>query len=122
MLKNLLDTYMRCTFQSINWEKSSIFFVNIPNDRQRKIAQILGCGVGSLPTSYLGMPLGSKPLESFWNGIIDRFNKKLIGWKGATLSQVGKCTLVKSTLQNLPSYALNLFGIAVKYADRMEKI
>ena len=82
----------------------------------------MGCGVGSLPANYLAMLLGSKLLKSFWNGIIDRFNKKLASWKGATLSQVGKFTLVKSTLQNLPTYALSLFGILVKHANRMEKI
>lgn len=122
VLKNFLDTYMRGIGQSINWEKSLVFFVNTPNDQERKIAQILGRGVGSLPSSYLVMPLGSKPPESFQNGIIDRFNKKLVGWKGATLTQVGKCIMVKSTLQNLPTYALSLFGILVKYVDRMEKI
>ena len=78
--------------------------------------------MGFLPASYFGMSLGSKPLEYFWNGIIDRFNKKLDGWKGATLSQVGKCTLVKSTLQNLLTYALSIFGILIKHVDRMEKI
>ncbi len=46
----------------------------------------------------------------------------MVGWKGASLSQAKKCLLVKSTLQNLPIYALSLFGILVKFADKMEKI
>ena len=54
--------------------------------------------------------------------MLDRFSKKLAGWKGATLSQAGKCQLVKSILQNLPIYALSLFTISVKFAKRMEKI
>ena len=82
----------------------------------------MGCGVGSLPSTYLGLPLGSSPPESFWNGILDRFNRKMAGWKGVFLSQAGKCLLVKSSLQNLPIYALSLFGIPGKIADRMEKI
>ena len=69
-----------------------------------------------------GISLGLKPLKYFYNGIIDRFNKKLVGWKGAILSQARKCTLVKSNLQNLPTYALSLFGILAKYVDKMEKI
>ena len=103
-------------------EKSSVFFINTPLERQRKIARILGCGIGTLPANYLGLPLGIKPPNSFWNRIIDRFNRKLARWKGATLSHVGKCTLVKSILQNLPIYALSLYGILAKHADRMEKI
>ena len=121
-MKEILDMYTRGSGKLINWDKSSIFFVNTPDDRQRKIARILGCGVGKLPSTYLGLPLGSTPLDSFKNGIMDRFNKKLVGWKRASLSQVGQCQLVKSTLQNLPMYTLSLFGIPVKFAKKMEKI
>jgi hypothetical protein len=38
------------------------------------------------------------------------------------LSQVGKIQLVKATLQNLPTYALSLFGIPIKFAEIMERI
>ena len=78
--------------------------------------------MGKFPSTYLGLPLGMTPLDSFWNGIMDRFSKKLVGWKGASLSQASKFQLVKSTLQNLPMYALSFFVITVKYAKRMEKI
>ncbi len=53
---------------------------------------------------------------------MDSFSKKLVGWKGASLSQVGKSQLVKSTLQNLSIYALSLFVIPWKFVERMEKI
>ncbi len=121
-LKKILDTYSSGTGQLINWNKSSLFFINTSEFRQRKIARILGYGVGSFPSTYLGLPLGSSPPESFWNGILDRFNRKMAGWKGVSLSQAGKCLLVKSSLQNLPIYALSLFGILGKIAERMEKI
>lgn len=89
-IKSLLNNYTRGSGQLINWAKSSVFFINTLETRQRRIASILGCGIGSLLGNYLGLPLGSKPSESFWKGIIDRFNKKLAGWKGSTLSQAGK--------------------------------
>ena len=98
LIKSLLDMYTRGIGQLINWAKSSVYFINTPVDRQRKIASFLGCGVGTLPTSYLGLPLGTKLPDSFWKGLIDRFNKKLAGWKGTTFSQAGKCLLVKATL------------------------
>ena len=99
-----------------------IFFINTLKDRKRKIARILGCEMGSLPSSYLGLPLGSKLPDSFWIDLIDKFSKNLVGWKGAILSQAGKCQLVKATLQNLPMYALSLFGIPVKFFEKMERI
>lgn len=121
-MKDTLDTYSRGSGQLINWDKSSVFFINTSEDRRKKICRILGCHVGKLPSTYLGLPLGMTPLDSFWNGIMERFSKKLAGWKGAILSQAEKYQLVKSILQNLPIYALSLFTILVKYAERMEKI
>lgn len=91
-------------------------------DIQRKMADILGCAIGNLPSIYLGLPMGLKPPNSFWNSLIDKFNRKLAGWKGITLSQAGKIQLVKATLQNLPTYALSLFDILRKHVDQLEKI
>jgi hypothetical protein len=121
-MKDTLDTYSRGSGHLINWDKSSIFFINTPKDKQKKISRILGCQVGKLPSTYLSLPLGMTPPDSFWNSIMDRFSKKLVGWKGVILSQAGKCQLVKSILQNLPIYALSLFTILIKFAERMEKI
>lgn len=89
MFKGLLNTYTMGFSQAINQEKSSVYFINTPMERQRKISCILGSNIGSLLANYLGFPLGTKPSNAFWNNIIDRFNKKLAGWKGATLSQAG---------------------------------
>ena len=65
VMKDLLDMYIRGLVQLINWEKSYVFFIYTPMDKQRKIARILRCGVGKLPSSYLGLPMGTKPLDSF---------------------------------------------------------
>ena len=34
---------------------------------------------------------------------MEKFNKKVVGWKSSSLSQVGKCQLVKSTLEGQDS-------------------
>lgn len=38
------------------------------------------------------------------------------------LSQVEKFQLLQATLQNLPVYALSLFGIPAKFAEALERI
>ena len=44
--------------------------------------------VGFLPMSYLGMPLRAHFKDaSIWNSIIERMEKKLIGWKWLYLSK-----------------------------------
>lgn len=119
-VKDILNTYSNATGQLINWSKSSVFFVNTLDGRQRKIVDILGCNIGTLPSTYLGLPMGDRPPNLFWDKLINMFNRKLAGWKGIILSQVGKVLLIKSTLQNLPTYALSFFSIPSKVADTLE--
>lgn len=79
--------------------KSMIFFLNTPERRAHRIVGILQCYVGSLPSTYLGLPLGANSShDSFWSGLIDKFNAKLAGWKGVLLSQASKLVLIKATL------------------------
>ena len=83
----------------------------------------LYCHVGSLPLHYLGMPLGAsyKALE-IWNPIIEKIERRLVGWQKMYLSKGGRLTLLKSTLSSLPTYYLSLFPIPVSVAKRIECI
>lgn len=121
-LKQAINFYSSASGQLVNWNKSVVFFLNTPILRQHKIAKILGCSIGSFPSSYLGLPLGLKALDSFWEDLINNFSKKLAGWKGNLLSQAGKLTLLKASLQSIPTYALSLFKIPSKYAEAIDKI
>jgi hypothetical protein len=74
-----------------------------------ELANILGCGVASLPTWYLGLPLGPKYKDSnIWNSIIEEMENILAGWKRLYLSKGGRLTLINSTLSNLPAYFVSL--------------
>lgn len=65
----------------VNWGKSSLIPVKDVPQIQR-LASILGCKVESLPTTYLGMPLGSKhKVLEIWDGILEKAEKKLARWK-----------------------------------------
>ncbi|XP_057851799.1 uncharacterized protein LOC131061986 [Cryptomeria japonica] len=121
-LKKALDSYGSTIGQLINWSKSFVYFINTQKRRRTKISNILGCQVGSLPASYLGLPLCHDPLDTFWGALVDKFHKKLSSWKGALLSQAGKVQLLKSTLQSIPLYAISLFRIPAKYAQAIEMI
>ena len=46
------------------------------------LAAELGCGIGSLPTTYLGLPLRAPhKLVRAWDSIEKRFRKRLASWK-----------------------------------------
>ena len=85
----------------INLNKSEIIpighVVNV-----EELASELGCGVGSLPTSYLGLPLGANHKAlGVWDSVEERFQKRLLG-----RFSIG---LIRSTLSSLPIYYLSLF-------------
>jgi hypothetical protein len=106
----------------INLGKSEIGPIGEIEDVER-LAQLLGCQVASLPMTYLGLPLGaSYKVVSIWNGIIEKMEQRLAGWKRMYLSKGGRLTLLKSTLSNLPSYYLPLFPIPVGMANRLDKL
>jgi hypothetical protein len=87
------------------------------------LASILGCRMASLSIKYLGLPLGaSYKNTSIWNGIVEKMERRLAGWKILYLSKGGRLTLIKSTLSNLPTYYLSLFPIPVGVANCIEKL
>ena len=73
--------------------------------------------------TYFGMPLGASHKSPFiWNPILEKFHRKLAGWKRLYLSKGGRLTLLKSTLSSLPTYYLSLFTIPSRVANKLEKI
>ena len=57
------------------------------------LAKILGCRVGALLMTYLGMPLGaSHKSPSIWNPILEKIERKLVRWKKLYLSKGGRLT------------------------------
>ncbi|RVX03319.1 putative ribonuclease H protein [Vitis vinifera] len=88
-----------------------------------RAAAVFGCKVGNLPTNYLGLPLGASHKSCrVWDGVEERFKRKLAMWKKQYLSKGGRLTLIKSTLSNLPIYFMSLFVIPRKVRLRLEKI
>lgn len=121
---------LRCTLRCfeavsglrINLMKSSIFAVGEVINIE-ELAADLGCKVGCLPSSYLGLPLGAKyRSKAIWDPVVERFERRLASWKKVYLSKGGKLTLIHSTLSSLPTYSLSLFTIPSSVAARIEKI
>ena len=88
-----------------------------------ELASDLGCKVGSLPSTYLGMPLGA-PFKSvaIWDGVEERFRKRLAVWKCQYISKGGRVTLIRSTLSNLPIYLMSILQLPRGVRIRLEQI
>ena len=97
----------------INLTKSEFILIGSVED----LALEIGCKVGVLPTTYLGLPLGTPHnLLVAWDGVEERFCKRLAWSKG------GRLILIRSTLSGLPIYLMSLFQISRIVCLRLEKI
>ena len=106
----------------INLDKSSILTVGDVVNLD-VLAYELGCRIGVLPSTYLSLPLGTKRNSlQVWDGVEERFRKKLALWKRHYISKGGILTLIKSTLSNLPIYTMSLFRVPKGVMSILEKI
>ena len=105
----LLMWFEACSGLKINLEKSELILVGRVHDMEGLVLE-LGCKVGGLPSCYLGLPVGA-PFNSLavWDGVEERFRKRLAMWKSQYISKGGRLTLIRSTLSSMPIYFMSLF-------------
>ncbi|XP_042953731.1 uncharacterized protein LOC122290185 [Carya illinoinensis] len=122
VLKALLLCFEVASGLKVNLDKSEMMPIG-GVQRLRHLANTLGCKTGTLPMTYLGLPLGAPSrVVALWDTVIERVEQRLAGWKRMYLSKGGRVTLIKSTLSNLPTYFLFLFPIPARVALRIEKL
>ncbi|RVW34912.1 putative ribonuclease H protein [Vitis vinifera] len=74
----LLMWFEACSGLKVNLEKSELIPVGRVNDIE-DLALELGCKVGGLPSSYLGLPLGASfKSEAVWDCVEERFRKRKV--------------------------------------------
>uniref|UniRef100_A0A2N9FG38 Reverse transcriptase domain-containing protein n=1 Tax=Fagus sylvatica TaxID=28930 RepID=A0A2N9FG38_FAGSY len=121
-LRMVLSCFEVVTGLGVNMGKSELVPVGEVLNLSH-LADILCCRIGSLPMSYLGLPLGASfKAFSIWNPILEKVERRLAGWKKLYLSKGGRLTLLKSTLSSLLTYYLSLFTIPKHVAARIEKL
>ena len=58
------------------------------------LATKLSCRIGSLPSTYLGLPLGAgHKAVTVWDSVEKRMRKRLALWKRSYISKGGRVTL-----------------------------
>jgi hypothetical protein len=112
-LRCLLLCFEAASGLRINLSKSEMVPVGEVGDVE-ELANILECGVASLPLKYLGLPLGAKYKDAhMWNSIIEKMEVRLAGWKRLCLSKGGRLTLINSTLSSVPTF----FSVSLPYSS-----
>nr|KYP48093.1 Transposon TX1 uncharacterized [Cajanus cajan] len=123
-LREILDLYERASGQSINFQKSEIFYSrNTPNsirisiNSELHITEIIGTD------KYLGLPsmIGRKK-KALFNQIKDRIWKRIQSWKGKHLSKAGREVLIKSVAQSIPTYCMGVFLIPTYLGEEIQRM
>ena len=106
----------------INLDKSEILPIGRVENLEA-LALEVGCKVGRLPSSYLGIPLGvNHKFVAVWDGVEERFRKRLVMWKRQFISKGGRITLIRSTFSSMPIYLMSLVRMPRVVSLRLEKI
>jgi len=104
ILKALLNSFALSTGLKVNFQKSMMVPINISHEKLKHLALTFGCSTGSLPFSYLGLPLGStKPRIDDYLPLISRCEKRLVS-TSLFLSQPGRLQITNSVFTALPTF------------------
>ena len=111
-LKFLLMCFENMSGLKINYHKSEVVVLGHPPppEIQNRVANILNCKLGSLPMTYLGLPIADQKLTvEQWSFLVQKLADRVEPWIGRFLSSGGRLILSNSCLASLPMYAMGLF-------------
>ncbi|CAJ2632329.1 unnamed protein product [Trifolium pratense] len=122
-LRAVLVLFETMSGLKVNFNKSMLVGVNIPESWLCEAASILCCKVGKIPFLYLGLQIGGDPRRLvFWEPMLNRLKTRLSGWKSRFLSFGGRLVLLKSVLTSLPVYALSFFKAPSSIISSIESL
>lgn len=76
-LKDLLNTSADSTRLRVNYNKSRMIPINLSDSKAESLARTFDCQLGTLPFTYLGLPMGTtKPRIDDLSPIMDRIERR----------------------------------------------
>ena len=123
-LKDILSSLADSSGLQVNFDESMMVPLNVSEERLDILASTFGCSKGSLPFTYLGLPLGlTKPsVADFWP-LVSKCERRLVAFS-SFLSEAGRLELTNSVLKALPTFAMCTFQLPktiIKHIDKYRK-
>lgn len=123
-LKTLLYNFFESTGLKVNYNKSMMLPINISRERLDLLAKTFGCSKGTLPFTYLGLPLGiTKPKVIDFLPLVNECERRF-GGISSMLNQAGGLQITNAALSSLPTYymcTLELPKSVIKQIDKFRK-
>ncbi|XP_027181659.1 uncharacterized protein LOC113780035 [Coffea eugenioides] len=123
-LIQILRRYEMGSGQSINLEKSSVFFSsNVDYQRRREVRQSLGSIQVATQGRYLGLPMViTRSKQQVFGYIKDSISRRMASWKNKLLSQGGKEVLLKAVSMAMPVYTMSCFKLPNKLCKEVSSM
>ncbi|GJS85892.1 RNA-directed DNA polymerase, eukaryota [Tanacetum coccineum] len=119
----LLQCFYLVSGLKINLSKCSLLGIGVQEAEVKGVADGVGCTAGTLPYTYLEVPIGNKMSKvNDLKDLIDKFKNRLSNWKIKTLSVGGRVTLLKSVLGSIAIYLMSIFKTPITMLNDIESI
>jgi hypothetical protein len=119
-----LHNFSESTRLKVNYSKSMMLPINITEERLDLLARTFGCSKGSLPFTYLSLPLGTtKPRVQDFLPLVSKCERRL-GGISTMLNQDGRLQMRNAVLSSLPTFymcTLELPKTVIKQIDKFRK-
>ena len=123
-LKTILQEFSGLTGLKVNYSKSMLVLINLESDRTASLVQLFGCVVGTLPFTYLGLPLGLTKLRVVdFLPLVTKCERRL-AYTSAFLSQAGRLEITNSIFTAFPMFFMSTFRVhktVIKRVDNHRK-
>jgi hypothetical protein len=123
-LKTLLHSFAESTGLKVNYSKSVLVPLNISEDKLDQLCTTFQCQKGSLPFTYLGLPLGTtKPSIEHFIPLVQKIERRLT-CTSSFLSQGGKLEMVNSVFSSSAMFytgSLKLHKGVIKQLDKYRR-
>jgi hypothetical protein len=123
-LKAILNSFAESTGLKVNYSKSMMIPINISEERFNILAQTFGCSKGTLPFTYLGLPLSlTRPTVADYWPLVTKCERRLSS-VSSFLNEAGRLEITNAVLSALPTYTVCTFLLpktVIKQIDKFRK-
>jgi len=121
-LKLLFSSFADSTGLKVNYRKSQMLPINVSPEKMEHLAQTFGCAIGTLPFTYLGLPMGTtKPKMEDLTLMMNRVERRLSGC-ATWLSYIGRLQMINTSITPIVTYALCTIKLPRGVIDNIDRI